>query len=90
MKRSVIRMIITCFVLKDNNVNDKLLSTLINYFFSINVIFIRMIWICHCVAHKRIMKNAIISIPETLHYVSFRKIISNRKLIVLFNSSVSN
>jgi len=41
------------------------------------------------VSHKRIMKDVIISIPEILRYVSFRKIISNKKLIVLFNSSVS-
>jgi len=35
-------MIIICFVIKDNNVNDKLLSNLVNYFSYISVIFIRM------------------------------------------------
>lgn len=77
-------------MIKDNNVNYKLLSIFSKLFFSISVIFPRMIWICHCVAHKRIMKNVNIRKPEILPYVSFRKIISNGKLIVLFNSSVSN
>ena len=82
-------MIIICFVIKDNNVNDKLLSNLVNYFSYISVIFIRMGWTCHCVAHKLIVKNVNVNIPEILRYVSFRKIISNKKLIVLFNSNVS-
>jgi len=41
------------------------------------------------VAHKLIVKNVNVNIPEILRYVSFRKIISNKKLIVLFNSNVS-